>query len=630
MNYQWQQDTKSHALYHNEELIGRILTFEHRNIEAVDSVEEVDAGVFLWTRQFIVSSSSPVEQAQLTMEFAAAYEATYCMIPGISYNGNPWGSKLDIQGFQKDGQPWVFAHHRTAVAGATYSENESVSVALFANPAPQECGFSASLIPEKGQTIHRLLWPEEESPYVFRRSGQFDPPYRQALRLEPESPLQMTAILVLAPVSAPRSSWHTFLDVAWRREWHKQQPAFAPADIWRLGIRFAKESLWAEEGVYRGFSIGLLPINGRFQHRPEYKYEIGWCGQNLSLANSLLMDYLWHRHEDSLEKGLVTLDTWATHAPMDNGLIHVHFDPILVNAAADGVQDTCNLGGGALDFLEAYALTKRLGIKRENYLEIALGILDFSIERQGESGRFAKSWRNNGDVVDPNGTIGAFLIPPLLLAYRETSDDRYLDAAKKSFAFYTNDFMSNGYTTAGALDTYCIDKESASPLLDAALGLYEITHDAAYIKMAEYAAYYLASWQWHHTVQYADDTMLRQLNYDTFGGTTVSTQHHHLDPYGCAFVNSWLRLAQLTGKDIWRQRAQAVWANGTQTISDGHLTIAGKLRPAGSQGEAFYHTYWGDEPFTANDWLVAWPTAFRLRTLRTLDNWSVLENKQDD
>jgi hypothetical protein len=122
--------------------------------------------------------------------------------------------------------------------------------------------------------------------------------------------------------------------------------------------------------------------------------------------------------------------------------------------------------------------------------------------------------------------------------------------------------------------------------------------------------------------------MLKQLNYDTFGGTTVSTQHHHLDPYGCAFVNSWLRLAELTGKDIWRQRAQAVWANGTQTISDGSLVIAGKLRPAGSQGEAFYHTHWGDEPFTANDWLVAWPTAFRLRTLRTLDNWSVLENKR--
>ena len=41
----------------------------------------------------------------------------------------------------------------------------------------------------------------------------------------------------------------------------------------------------------------------------------------------------------------------------------------------------------------------------------------------------------------------------------------------------------------------------------------------------------------------------------------------------------------------------------------------GKLRPEGSQGEGYFHTRWA-EPFDVSEWLVAWPTAFRLEVLR--------------
>ena len=47
-------------------------------------------------------------------------------------------------------------------------------------------------------------------------------------------------------------------------------------------------------------------VNGK-----EMKYEIGWCGQNASLAVSLLYDYQMNGNKDSIEKGLAVLDWWT-------------------------------------------------------------------------------------------------------------------------------------------------------------------------------------------------------------------------------------------------------------------------------------------------------------------------------
>jgi hypothetical protein len=378
--------------------------------------------------------------------------------------------------------------------------------------------------------------------------------------------------------------------------------------------------------LFRGFSIGLTHIDGAWQRRPTRKYEIGWCGQNAALANALLADYLRNGTPASLEKSLTALDTWATYARLDNGLFRCLFDPLLTDEEATGateVQDTCNLGWAALEFFEAFDLAQRCGANKPDYLTLAFGICDFFIANQFDDGRFGKAWTNVGDCVDNEGTIGAFIIPPLLEAYRRTQQPVYLAAAQSGFDFYMSGLLRDGFTTAGALDTHCIDKESAIPLLNAGLQLFELTNEHRFLDQAEHAAYYLASWQYHHSVAFPEGSPLEMLGYDTFGGTLVSTQHQHVDPYGIAFVPGWLRLAELTNKPVWRERALAVWSNGLQGVSDGTLTILDKRRPAGSQDEAFFQTRW--RAFgSMSEWLVAWPTAFRLETLRKLQDWSIV------
>jgi len=165
-------------------------------------------------------------------------------------------------------------------------------------------------------------------------------------------------------------------------------------------------------------------------------------------------------------------------------------------------------------------------------------------------------------------------------------------------------------------------------LLRDALALYEITGDKAYVKKAEKIAWYLSTWMMHFTVEYPEDCLISKLGYDTFGSTSVSTPHQALDQYALRDVLSFLKLYEITGFAQWKERAVAFWCNTCQGISDGTLFLNKRLRPAGAQDEAVFHTRWGrhtTKPFSPSQWLPAWPCAFRLENLRALQDWSILD-----
>jgi len=607
--------------------VASIVPFAGKEIAATDALKEARPGVFEWTRTFAYQGKDHVRPVRLTMEVEALYASRYNLIPAVSYDGNAWGTGGEPKGFAKDGQPWTFAYHRTSIPGATYSESEAWSVGLFSAPGQVLGGFSCALEPAKDKTVHRLLWPEEETPQVYSMRDAYQDAYRGDLRMSAGQTIALKAWIVVAPVTVARHGWHALVDAAWALNARAVKPRFEPEELWEMAIQFAGDNLWAEEKGFNGFSIGLRwdPVEQGWIQRQGWKYEIGWAGQNISLANSMLNDYLLSKERTSLDKGVRCLDTWLRNARLKNGLFRTHYDYLIGLAdPKDEVQDACNLGHAAQGYFEAYDLAARCGLKKPEYRAAALGVCDFALRAMSANGRLGKAWRNDGKLVDPEGTIGAFLIPPLVTAYRATHKAEYLAGAEKAFAFYYGEYVKSGFTTAGALDTYCIDKESATPLLKAALELYDVTGKDAYLRQAEDVSYYLATWQWHYSVPYEEGTVLREMGYDTYGGTAVSTQHHHQDPYALAIVNDWIKLARLTGKAMWRERAVAAWANASIGISNGDLVVMGKKRPYGSQDEGFLHTRWL-LPFAVSQWLVAWPAAFRLEILRQNPNWSIFD-----
>ncbi|MDR2754845.1 MAG: hypothetical protein LBC20_03985 [Planctomycetaceae bacterium] len=594
---------------------------------ASETLTALDDNTFKIVRTY--KAENDVNNAQICFDYVHNEKANWWMIPSVSYNGNQWGRGKEPKGATENGHWRTFSYRRTSIPGATYSEGDRFAVAMWSDtPTSEYHDFSCSLAPEESQTTHRILWPEEELPTMYSGRDHYADGYKKKIHLKKGDTVTLTLYLVVNTVEPDHQAIHHFLRKAWEYAEKPVIPVFDTQKLWELGIRYAAESLWAEEGSFKGFSIGLVADGEKgWKQRSGGKYEIGWCGQNASLANSLLTDYIKHRHTESLNKALTALDTWANNCPLPNGLFITRYDNILTNGDI-GVMDACNLGTAALNFFEARDLTRTAGLDRPLYERIARNICDFVKADQQPEGVYARGWTPDGKCYIREGTIGCFMVPPMLEAYRRSGDSAYLVSATKAYDYYLKALKTDGYTTAGALDTWCIDKESSMPLLRASLMLYEITSDSVYLDNAISVSYYLSTWLWHYQGIYPENDNFTVYRYNTFGATSVSTQHHHLDPYALFWVSDWIKLADLTGDNQWKEKALAVWRNGCQLVSDGTLEINGRIRPAGSQNEAYFECNFafGTDAKRINSWLVAWPGAFRLETLRRLNDFQLLNS----
>ena len=589
---------------------------------AEDTLTEIEPGAWRWVRR----TEKPTDA--MRMEMDTAYEASYTMVPAVNYNGNGWGDSVEYTGDSCNGIPWTYAYHRCTIPACTYTEGPSYGAAMMCEDTDKA---SCSLWRPAGEsfTRHALLWPEQEGPKVLYRHEWAPADYMGTM----EPRCEFTAILLVFRVELPRHQTRTLLDFAWRYYGHNMTPHYDCDRLWKLSIAFMK-SLWTlESDGFAAFNRGLQWSKKEcyFVKRDALRYELGWVGQSISASNALLENYLRTGDEDSLDRAIQCLDSWVKFSRIPGapeGLCYIKFDSAPTLQEKVIPVDACNLGQGAYQYFEAYDKAAKCGLDKPEYLKFAYDVCDFAVAAQNEKGEFAKSWNHDGTVKQQSGTIGCFLIPPLVAAYERSGDRKYLDSAVRAFDCYYAELYDHGFTTAGALDTYCIDKESASPLLSAALALYDATKDDQYITAAEYAAWYISTWMMHYTAVYPEGTVLSKIGYDSMGATAVSTAHNAIDQYALHDVLSFFRLAELTGNTQWKERALAFWYGATQLISDGTLCIAGRVRPAGSQDEAIFHTRWGRPglaPFNPSQWLVMWPCAFRMEILRYIGDTAPLD-----
>lgn len=605
--------------------------------ETEDFFEEMDEGIVCWKRKIKMPS------VRMVMEAEACFAAEHTLIPAVSYDGNPWGKDHEYKGYEKNGIPYTYAWHRTAVPGASASWNEEAGAALYGTG---RCSGSLSF--RGGKTVFRVLWPETEEPEVLY-ADTWEPAWYGTM--EPTD--EFTAYLCLGE---GKEAVKRMLSYAWTQNYILQgssmrngqsgeeeesgrrqavrRPEKNARTIWELSTQYARRLYTEEKDGFRGFSIGYTWNGTAWEKREKIKYEIGWCGQNASLAVSLLYDYQMTHNRESLDMGISVLDSWVEKARSENGFLLTRYDD------KEFPIDACNLGTAGQQLLEASAQAEILGIDKKKWEKTALEICDFVLERQQLDGRIGMSWNHDGSARELLGSAGAFLILPLAEAFMRTGNREYHVAAVRAYSCYFREFMNHSYGTSGALDTCCIDKESVIPLLKAGILLYHTTGFTSYLNMAEEAAWYLSTWQWHQSVEFPEGSVLGKLKYDTFGGTAVSTSHHHMDPFALCYVTDLLELAELTGHMQWKERALAIWINGSQMISDGTLCVTPTgPRPAGSCDEGYIHTRWANSrahekdgkrtgwggSFDVTQWLVAWPCAFRLETLRKSGNWNLLD-----
>ena len=631
---------------------GRILPLEG----ATDTFVPIEKGAWRWIRK----TETPTDR--MRMEAVLFGEPTFTMVPSVSYNGNGWGNFPEYVGDRdEDGTPWSWASHRVTIPACTYSENEHISIALMAKPNDNN---ACSLYQTEEGRLHAVIFPEEEKPRTLQRHF-WGEPFQGTM----EPRCEFEAILQIVPSDGTKFRYKHLLDFAFRFYGHTVEVPRKAAELEKLSLSYCHFLFQREPDGFAGFTTGApwnKNLHGYEKH--QHRYEIGWVGQSASMANAFIYDYLKTGDKLKLDMALEAHDKWIEHAVLQKGLFparidrhesmwfsydeDMEMDPwkysedlmesmrgrIIKKKKGELRRDkdgslyiscnACCLGTGAEMYFEAYEMLQKANIQKPEYLQLGLDVCEFAMKNQDADGSFAKSWDREGNIMAKTGTIGVFLCLPLLSAYQHTGDKRYLDSAARAFWCYFGELEEKGFTTAGALDTYSIDKESASPLLRVCMKLHQVTGEDRYVTAGEKIGWYLSTWMMHFTVDYPKDSVIGQMGFDTFGSTAVSTPHNALDQYALRDVLSFRWLYENTGNIQWRERAQTLWYGANQCISDGTFVVNGRMRPAGGQDEAIFHTRWGRAfvpPFMPSQWLPAWPCAFRLENLRWNEDWSFFD-----
>ena len=610
-----------------------LFTFEREGWAASDLVERAAFGVYKIKRTWI-NKSETVKKVQLFAELALNRFPDFYMIPCVSYDGNEYGQGGEPKGLSKNGYHWVHPYDKTGVPSATFSENKIYSVGMFASWEDEKSLISScSMLTHEEKFYHRIYWPKIESPYSYSAKNECSRAVYEHLEMQPNEEFEVTFYVVLNARHNVNMGWTRTYDFICNNllsdaEKHDDKK------IWENSISYVKDSLFEEKHGNSLINIGLLPDgkhnvkagpNKQWKHRKHSKYEIGWCGQNISLAHALIQDYKHNKNRDSLDKAVNILRTWTSNYDPDMPVqITNNFnDKGHVNTKPKNL-DTCNLGWGAWQLLECYdALQDIPGYEEERnlFFDIGLNFCNFVVDLTSNGLVLGKTWSPLGERLDSSGTIGIFLLLPLMKASKLTRMKKYLEAICVQYRYYSEKYLDKMVCVAGALDTNCVDKETCWPFLKVGLDLYEITKDDYFLKQSEKAAYYLLSWMFHFNVPTPEDSDFNKYGYQTLGATSVSVQHHHLDPWGALISHDWRRLGTLLRDDLWEKRADITWDNAMRCISDGDYEVHGMKRPKGSQNEAYFQNSWAFEkgkgriPGEMNDWLVAWPCAFRLLTL---------------
>ncbi|MDR1060665.1 MAG: hypothetical protein LBL83_05525 [Clostridiales bacterium] len=617
-----------------------------------DEIKEIANGFYEVERSWRNLSGSPRE-AVLFFEMHTSLNPDFYLVPCVNYNGNKYGSGREPKGLLHGGRPWVFPYSRVGVPSAAFSEDSKYSVGVFVSAADEKSLVSAcSMENSKDGMIYRLFWPDIERPVSYSGKDLYSPPIENTIKMRPFDEFRATFYISANPVIDKNAGWTKTYDRVSDLNRIKAKPLFSPQEVWEYGIAFAKQSLFSDFGDSGLFEKGLLPesetapanksktletletlepLKTSWKHRRTVRYEIGWCGQNASLAQALINDFLISGNNESLSIGVKVLDTWERRARIGNGLFYARLADDIEGGKPSAEADACNLGWGAWQMMDAWLLAKEAGIDKPLWLDMGMKLCDFFIAHYDDEAIFGKTWTAGGICTDKTGTIGAFILLPMLKAYEISKDIKYLECSVKAFNAYAARDLDKMECSAGALDTCCVDKETCWPLLKAALDLYETTGEDHFLKSALKAGYYLLSWMYHYDVLSDAGSDFSQYGYRTCGATAVSTQHHHLDPWGGLICGDWLRLYRITGDERWKTRALATWGNSLLCISDGSLKIHGATRPKGSQNEAYFHCMWafGENDKISrgnmNDWLVAWPCAFRLITLMREKQWEIFK-----
>ena len=187
----------------------------------------------------------------------------------------------------------------------------------------------------------------------------------------------------------------------------------------------------------------------------------------------------------------------------------------------------------------------------------------------------------SGNLVVFGSTAGASTISALTIASQYFNNRDYLRVAKAAAELYYHRDLENGYTTGGPGEAIqCPDSESAFALVEAYMDLYDITRNATYLRMAENAAAYFATWVTSYDYSFPAGSDLGKAGVRATGSVWANTQNKHGAPAIC--TNSGIALLKLyraTNNPLYLELLHDISHNAVQYVSTEKRPLASNMLP---------------------------------------------------
>lgn len=193
--------------------------------------------------------------------------------------------------------------------------------------------------------------------------------------------------------------------------------------------------------------------------------------------------------------------------------------------------------------------------KRE-WKDAALKVLDTVMNIQREDGNYGNTYAcDRRAVIDWDGFAGCWFAAAMPYAYRLTGDKSYLESAKRALDYYGT-FVRNLNCYGTPMDTWkSVDEEGNLAFIRAARQMHELTGEQIYLDYLELGARYQYLWQYGFKAR-PEFPPLKDSGWNSCGGSVTSVSNPHIHPMGMLIVDDLYYLAEQTGNEYHKKRAQ--------------------------------------------------------------------------
>lgn len=533
------------------------------------------------------------------------------LVPGFFYKDNrPEGCSRLYPGFSELGHNprrlissyWAFRSDRAALpvvfcwSHGAFGWISTEGVFGQSKDLPRGHGVSGLFLGvESGQPCYSVEFPYRETPqkYSFCHEDKTEPE-ELYLHLPVNTPLHTTLEFGLG-----KPDLHAYANVIKKLYVERQD-----RHVMRLRAPVEESEYAAHVGLlrwhYSGRSQAIYETavfdmqfgrDGGHVERPHM--HTGWLSGGLP-AYSLLWAGRESKHNESITAGVAVINKITSALSPAGTIFPVWTDEAgwaCSYAPEDGTAHSRTIAEAILFIIRAINLELKHDSNHPQWTEAVKSTLNYATGAQREDGAFPTYFDLSvGRPVSYEGAGGIGWIAAAAAGYALLQIPHLKEVATRGGDYYArmvrDEFMYGSVEDQPLVPT-CDDPHWA---LISYLLLYEVDRDPKWLDLARRSADLALTWRMGYNILFDPESMAGRYNLRTRGGDISSIASPTLGSNGLVSYREMIRLAQYTGDDYYRHRAEDARLYAAQMIcrSDGQYNGRRGMAP----GQLFHTDWW--------------------------------------